>query len=362
MEISKDNVRNALYSFTITRKILEFRKRFYDWKRIAYPILLKKWKNPNAVFFVMTPEHSNIGDHAIAYSQKIIFDDLNIRYIEITANRIFELFEYDFLSVVNRRTIFVNGGGNLGTLWFNVENAFRGIIIANPHSKIICLPNTFFYEESDWGRDELEKSKIIYNSHKNLIIYAREQQSYNAMKDIYNNVKLVPDMVLRLNFSGEQVDRKGCLLCLRSDVEKTITNDEIKDVENKAKQLFGENVNYTDMCISHNVSIENRYNEVLNKINEFKSAELVVTDRLHGMIFCAISGTPCIVLNSKSPKVKGCYEWIKHLEYIKFAENIEDIDKLYSSIPKKQFNYDNTNISHFYDILKTDISETCQGE
>ena len=59
---------------------------------------------------------------------------------------------------------------------------------------------------------------------------------------------------------------------------------------------------------------------------------MMVTDRLHGMIFAAITSTPCIVVTSKSPKVKGVYEWIKHLPYIKLVENLNDLDEAINSI------------------------------
>ena len=57
--------------------------------------------------------------------------------------------------------------------------------------------------------------------------------------------------------------------------------------------------------LSYDVSVEKREEELKRKFNEFKSAKLVVTDRLHGMVFAAITGTNCIVINSKSPKNEG---------------------------------------------------------
>ena len=45
------------------------------------------------------------------------------------------------------------------------------------------------------------------------------------------------------------------------------------------------------------------------------------------MIFATLTGTPCIAFDSISGKVKGVYEWIKDLEYVKFANNIEEAIK-----------------------------------
>ena len=90
-------------------------------------------------------------------------------------------------------------------------------------------------------------------------------------------------------------------------------------------------------------------------MEQFAHAELVITDRLHGMIFCAITGTPCIVINSKSPKVAGCYEWIKNLDYIRFAENAASIKDEYNKIPKGENIYDHSKLDPYFDELRNDL-------
>ena len=89
--------------------------------------------------------------------------------------------------------------------------------------------------------------------------------------------------------------------------------------------------------------------------NAFRHTELVITDRLHGMIFSAITGTPCIVINSKSPKVRGCYEWIRHLDYIQFCDDVSRIKDIYEKMEKKKYEYDNNRLRPFYDSLKKDL-------
>ena len=65
---------------------------------------------------------------------------------------------------------------------------------------------------------------------------------------------------------------------------------------------------------------EEREQSVREKLEEFSQAELVITDRLHGMIFSAITSTPCIAMDNLSRKVSGGYEWLKYLEYIQMVE------------------------------------------
>ena len=72
------------------------------------------------------------------------------------------------------------------------------------------------------------------------------------------------------------------------------------------------------------VSLKNREAEVERKLDEFRQSRLVITDRLHGMVFAAITGTPCIAFNNSSGKVEGVWRvWLRHLPYIKFVESAD---------------------------------------
>ena len=312
-------------------------------------------KDYKTVFLLMTPEHGNVGDQAIAKAETNFLHNNGINYIEITSRKLGEMKWAQQLDVFNGFPILINGGGNLGTLWMDVEILQREIVQKNPKSKILFLPNTIFYEKNEQGQKELRRSIQIYNRHKKLTLYAREQTSYDFMKPIYRDVQIAPDMVLSLKESNSKTERNGCLLCLRGDCEKTRTQLQDDIIRDQAKALFGAAVNNTDMVVQGPIVSSDRENALENKFREFQSAELVITDRLHGMIFCAITGTPCIVVDSKSPKVRGCYEWIKHLDYIRFADDVSDIEQEYNKIPKSEHIYDNAHLKPYYDKLAQDI-------
>ena len=312
-------------------------------------------KNRNKVFVVYTPTHENLGDHAIALAQMNFLDDMGISYTEITVPELYRLRDSGLLKIFNKTTVFIIGGGNLGTLWFDVETMFRDIILAAPKADIFIFPSTIYYDDTDFGREEFQNSKRIYNSHNSLTLYAREKYSYEIMEKAYKNVRLVPDMVFYLNKCEKNVSRDGAVLCLRPDLEKILTEEDETLIYNQVYQIFGDQITKTDMCIDHYISSSERSFELDKKFEQFRKARLVITDRLHCMIFCVITGTPCIVVNSKSPKVKGCYDWVKDFEYIKFADNLSEIAELYKSIPQKEFLYDNTKFIPYYESLKNDI-------
>ena len=109
------------------------------------------------------------------------------------------------------------------------------------------------------------------------------------------------------------------------------------------------------MVISNQIDPRDREVWVKQKLDEFASAKLVITDRLHGMILCAVTGTPCVVVNSKSPKVRGCYEWIRQLPYIRFADDVSEIADLYISIPEGPHKYENSHLLPYFEELAEDL-------
>ena len=308
----------------------------------------KVCKNKSICFLVLTPIHGNLGDHAIALSESLMLNKLGIKYHELSGHDLSYLQKINKLSIMNGHPIIVNGGGNLGTLWFGVEKLFRDIIQSNPKSKIILMPNTIYYEDSSFGKEELKNSIQIYNSHPNLYLFAREKSSYFKMKKIYRYVELVPDMVLALKKQMPKEKRCGCILCLRKDVEKSLTSEQRVGLNSIANDLFENDVEEVDTVVNYDIPFELREKELDRIWKRFRRSSLIITDRLHGMIFAAITETPCIVLDSKSPKTRGCFEWIKKLGYIKFCEDFSCISEIYSSISNTECKYDNSTLMPYY--------------
>lgn len=314
------------------------KQKIIYWFKLAKPILIYKRSHSNPVFLIFTPEHCNLGDHAIALAEKRMLQRMNIEFYEITGAALYPLAAYGYLSLLNGACILVNGGGNVGNLWMSIEEMNREIVKRNPKSSICFLPNSMCYSDDEAGKNELRVTRDIFNAHNNLTIYAREEISYRAMCENFKNVKLYPDMVLSLEVDFNMPEsREGCIICLRDDAEKMLTEIERKAVFQNAAVLFGDSVFESSTLTETNVCVLEREHAVKKKLLEFSGAELVITDRLHGMIFCAITGTKCIVLNSRSPKMRGCYNMLEKLGYIKMSE-ADNIPKVYhklSSYPNK---------------------------
>lgn len=204
----------------------------------------------------------------------------------------------------------------------------------------------------------MEKDIEIYSKAKKLTICTREKKTYELAKKIHlkSKVILIPDIVLYLKKSKPYKNKKGILLCIRNDVESKFSKEQKKEIENIARK-YNSSIKYTDTVINTYVRPNERKSQLGKKIKEFKKAELIITDRLHGMIFARIANTKCIAIGNYNYKVKGVYEWIKNEKNIIYVENIEEIEKNIKELIKAENKDKDENIVEKFDILKKYITE-----
>lgn len=357
------NFKSRIYKLSLRISILKkiyfllsyVKRRTICYYTLILPLNRYKKKHSKRVYLVFTPEHANLGDHAIAIAEQRMLQSACIDYYEITGKQLGILDQFGYLNCLNDGIILINGGGNLGTLWPDIERLNRKIIQANLDAKIVFMPNSIYYDVSSKADNEsFQLSKIIYNSHKHLYFFAREEFSYEIMRSAYQNVKLIPDMVFSLPLIIDNISRSGCIICLRNDIEKTLSSDEERELIMQAQKIYGNNIIFSSTVLDHDVSPNQRKNEVSKKLDEFKKAELVITDRLHGMIFCAITGTNCIVLSGKSPKIRGCYKWIHLIGNIVIIDKASDFFKAYHYITSRHAS-SFPNLESYFTELKKDI-------
>ena len=279
----------------------------------------------NEAVIMNTPLQSNIGDHAIVLAEYQILEDCHIKYADIPGAKLSRLEWLIGLFIPSSKKILIQGGGFMGCLWTWEEYKFRRILKAFPRQHVTVFPQTVTFDlETEEGRAFFEESKAIYCAHPHLTVFVREQKSYDFMQKYMPEIKtiLVPDVVTVLEHHIKAGERKGILLCMRNDVEKTCS-DEIQQsiLEVLHNQYPEEEVAFTDTVIDHGVSMKKREEEVNNKLMEFANAKLVITDRLHGMVLAAITGTPCIALTNSNGKVKGVYQWIQSNSYVRYLDD-----------------------------------------
>lgn len=294
------------------------------------------------------PHHGNIGDNAIAIAEEELlskhFPEYKIYYMQ---EKFLDVCAKKAKKYINDEDIILlHGGGNIGDTYARPETGRREVIKLFPNNKIIIFPQTAYFSNTDEGKRELELSKEIYNNHKNLIIMAREEKSYNFMKDHFYNAKiyLTPDIVMSL-YKGSNKKREGALLLFRTDKEKTLEDSNIEKIKQIVTEKYGK-YNLTDMNLGSgitNIAGKLRNSVLENKFNEFQTSKIAITDRLHGMIFAAITETPCVVFGNFNHKISESFKWLENLKYIKFCNTIENLEEAINEVTSVENRvYDNS--------------------
>ena len=348
-----DRITSDYHSIRRYLKHAVLKKR--DFKQYVYPVI-GKHPAKNDVFLVLSPTYKNLGDHAIAKATMDLLTEWGIVVREVSFDIIKLLAKHHDYAVFGQSTVLVTGGGYLGTLWPHMHEMTSRIIEENPEAKIVILPNTLYFDQTPDGEKLFQTSLKVFNQPNVKRIYLREKLSYDMVNCKYMTAKLMPDIVMRMNDSRPGAKRSGCLICLRNDKERTLTEAQATIVYDSIRKLFGNAVSTTDMRNDLDIPLNMRTELLEKKFNEFRHAELVVTDRLHGMIFSAITGTPCIVMNSRSHKLIGCYEWLQHIEYIRFCSDAEEICNIYTQMPHGAQVYDETPLAPWFEEMKAELT------
>lgn len=294
--------------------------------------IYKLFRKNELLFILGTPMHGNLGDAAIALAEDIIFkENINNTYVEIPSSYVVKYLTF-WKKLIGNNTIFIHGGGFTGTIWPEEMEMLLSVLTTFKRNKIIVLPQTIFFEVPNSIEQEQLSSAIEQS--ENLTLLVREKFS---MEFIENNFKkansiLVPDVVTYLNkkyFNFEKCDTDETILfVMRSDKEGLNHQVAIEKIKKLTPHL---KFCTTDTVVPYAVRPWDRLKEVEKKLRQFRSSRLVITDRLHGMVFSAIAEVPCIVLTNNNYKIKGVYDWIKKQPNIHF---VEDLSRLQDLIPK----------------------------
>ncbi len=283
---------------------------------------LEKTLNPNKknIFLLNTPDYINLGDHAIAVAEDIYIRENFGEYYELGSHSCHEEALKTLKKYVKKEDVLLfQGGGNLGSLWRVSEETLRNVLKIFPENNVIVFPQSVFYGSSNEEQKYFQISQQVYNEHKNLTICVRDKRSYDFIKASYNcDCLLLPDMVLTIEYKNAE-ERAGVGLLLRDDKERNVSSELHTNIQEVLKELKERVVTLTHHPIG---AIGNRSDKIRNILKQYASCKLIITDRLHGMIFSAITRTPCIAFDNSYKKVSGVYDkWLTKYAYIVCKDN-----------------------------------------
>ncbi len=291
-------------------------------------------KAPKAFVF-LSADYGNIGDLAISAAQGDFLESHLPGYmpvhIPISKTRVYlrsikkQIRADDIVTII--------GGGNLGVMYPDIEELRQLVIRSFPKNRIVCFPQTLDWENSKVSERALQQIVKVYSKHPDIHVFARESVTHSKLQQLFNahkNVKigLVPDIVMSATAKAlgaeETVAPTGIIRCLRNDKESALSTEQYAALDSVIEKT-GLEVTVTDTHAGGSSLSPSICAELLaEKLTQFRSAKLVVTDRLHGMILCLLSGTPCLVLPNSNHKIRQTWlDWLQEHPRIIFIEPTE---------------------------------------
>ena len=294
------------------------------------------------VILIGTPIHRNLGDHLIAEVEFNLLKKIyiNSEIVEIPTE-IYLLFKNLFVQYIrDDALIFISGGGWMGDVWAQDDRRMQDIISTFSNHKVFVLPQTLYFdnEESDDSQKLISDARRIYAKCTQLTMLFRDKSSFEIAnrlyKDVIKQIILFPDMALFKEYSADSDHGSGILLCLRDDRER-VRNREVEEAINEYVARNNFSVGYTSTITKHAIPIWLRKILIKRKIHEFEKYELVITDRLHGMIYAYLAGTRCVAIDNKTHKVSGVFnQWIAPYELISVLSEKSNANELITAIKK----------------------------
>lgn len=296
----------------------------------------------NDVILVDYPLHHNVGDLIIFLGELEYFQEnnINVKTHLSTYNT-----DISFLkkNISNNTTIICHGGGNFGDLYPVHQNLRESLIKQFPNNRIIVLPQTAYFS----NESNKLKSQKIFNKHKDVIMFARDQETLNIFNDFSDHAFLMPDMAHALyqKIPITKNKQKKALYFLRKDIEKDesqisfekslreIQSYDWNDLLTSKDKLYANLIyklarlnkkifksSYIDKII---FILWKKHSKFLVKKFSlyFSDFELVITSRLHGHILSCLVDTPSKLIDNSYGKNSGYYDlWTKQLPMTSLIE------------------------------------------
>lgn len=291
---------------------------------------VEKYSGRKKVVITLAGFYQNLGDMALTLAQKRFIEDTLPGYDVLLLPSLNTYTHMRALkSVIGPEDIItINGGGNMDDVYLSLENARRFVVKSFPDNPVVSFPQTLSFTNSTTGERELQRSARLYGNHPHLSIFAREAPSSRAMTHYFsrNKTYLSPDTVLSLNLEVSPVRRSGIMITLRDDQEAVLSEVERSRIGEIAKQKTSSVSFYDTVELDIEDCQPDTYEQTLVDFWKIlRSHQVVVTDRLHSMIFCVITGTPVVVLANSNHKIEGTYDtWLKNCSYVKFIDSFDE--------------------------------------
>lgn len=326
--------------------------------RAAFPDRLPDLSAFGACALVDYPLHPNPGDHMLFLSALLWLSR------QCDPARMYLAHRLNFSKVeLNRKIgenpIFCLGGGNLGDLWPNPQRFREKVVQACPTQPIVLLPQCLHFGHLE----NLERAQAIFNAHPHLTIMVRDPVSLGLARQHFKAAIIhTPDQAVVLADvippRAQAPDKRAYFLTRGQDdreaspdlpafhrVTAAIPSGNW-DSMGLAGSLSGIGV-YLNPRTAPSVGalddmppalrevtrqvdrpayVFRSWRIVQQSIRQLDPYHLVITDRFHGHILCAIRHIPHVVVGNNHHKIQAHWEqWMRGLPGATFARSPEDL-------------------------------------
>lgn len=336
-------------------------------KSIIKETLLPLVSSYKKTVYLDLPFHTNLGDLLIWLGTEYFLKENSINCVY--RNSVETSSKMD---IHKDSLIFLHGGGNFGDVWRKHQEFRLQIVQKYINNRIIMFPQTVYYSDLELMKHDAK----IFSLHKDLFLCARDQVSYNILKENFTNkVLLVPDMAFyipQINFDKEILNKNETLYIRRVDGEINelydsyikSSNCEVADwptigsdyerfkkfySESTFKKIMGIFYNYERNSIDRfilnwyiynyllnlNKRCNNKFEKFVNNwtsrrllqsvldigINFLSRHKVVYSSRLHVCILCSIMDRSCVLIDNSYGKNYNFYKtWLQDDQNIKLFE------------------------------------------
>ncbi|MFT8424548.1 MAG: polysaccharide pyruvyl transferase family protein [Liquorilactobacillus sp.] len=302
------------------------------------------------------PTYTNLGDQAVSLAQKkyIEREFPEYQFIEILEDDNDEGIEVVKKAIRPGDIVSFVGGGNMGSLYTDHEEARRKVFATFVDNLTISFPQSIHFEDNEHGKAEEKLSQEAYAKNPHLFLIARDAQSYHRMQTTFENkVLFTPDMVLYMKSVKHEVKRSSALIVLRHDSEKVVKQTTVDAL--RALLSKNSSVDETDTVLDtvNRITPVNREKLFREELELFAKQEIIVTDRWHAMVFSVLTGTPCLLFGNSYGKGKHAYfDWLEHINWVSYTDE-DDVELLQRQINElKQVEIHEYNIKDDFNQLK----------
>jgi pyruvyl transferase EpsO len=284
------------------------------------------------------PCFPNVGDNAIWLGTRAVLTAIGMPSPAYTSDN--RTFEPDVLArLVGDGPILLLGGGNFGDLFRKHQRLREQVVATFPTNPIVQLPQTIRFK----GPDAREATRRAFSSHRNLKVLVRDAESLaTATRDLHLDAALCPDLAFGVGRAGAQPNVRGRILWLsrydswRLHVPPPPDADlVVADWPRERPSLRRIYVRFLSSRIRRGRAKGTRERNALSALydplarwrlargwDRLAEGSVVVTDRLHGHILSTLSGTPHVLLDDRTGKVRAFHEtWTRGLDGVRWADD-----------------------------------------